>query len=843
MRSPSPTDTNLAPLPATFIGETTPSWPTAPPHHHGGAAHPYPAAISAAHGRPSASSVPTGYSLPSAHDFPVYFSSSPEFIASSSHRSAPPLRHSAPHTMSPYPSYTITPSAPASLRAAPHSGPPQYLSMSSHSPGMSHLQAELARMTPFTTTVPPLRSAAFGSPAYYTPNGPPSIPPYHQPAHSSGPIPSFVDGFPHPFHQGYSGTDRSCERSQKRYYVVYRGRHRGIFHSWPLAWALTAGYRWGTLRGQVGGFTTFSDAASAYLHHAGDVDPYAPIPGCGPLSVSIPLGALDVDPISFYARLFHQPHIPFPQRPLPIPADASPLGSVEHASFHSPRSSPQPDTSSPPPPLPLQSVADDSFTIVSSHLPDSLASSIATKADVQAALVTSLAFADAKKELSIHLPRFNGDPTKFNEWFTMITTRLSTPVWRHIHLASPSDPSYTALSQSLYSVLIVALHDQASDHWRSREDILHNGIALLHEVIQYYRVSHSYSLINLLTAWDTLFQKDKETPLQLSFRTRELVSQAAVAGQHFTEPFICYRFLLALGLAFHSFVQPYLLHQKDITTMTLVTLVASAKTYTDMPGFDTTKMGHPGRPAASPSSTLSPTAWLGNTSFSHAQARSMLSFKCPVHRCNGHEFAQCSLVTPRFSIIPKPTPSVSATAPPSRPGISPSTGVLGSGRLVRDILPPLVPSSPAPSSYAAAVAPTSPRPPPQPVEPIQWFFLPNQPTLSPLLLTPMIATVPMNNSPTWTRRLTHLLPPLALPVGLASHPWLPVWALFAMSSLRRTKSVRTPGPQWTCFPIAVASRIIHPSTSVLSASPIIIKLRSWAKALSPSNLVPPTLCD
>ena len=221
MRSPSPTDTNLAPLPATFIGETTPSWPTAPPHHHGGTAHPYPAAISAAHGRPSASSVPTGYSLPSAHDFPVYFSSSPEFIASSSHRSAPPPRHSAPHTMSPYPSYTITPSAPASLRAAPHSGPPQYLSMSSHSPGMSHLQAELARMTPFTTTVPPLRSAAFGSPAYYTPNGPPSIPPYHQPAHSSGPIPSIVDGFPHPFHQGYSGTDRSCERSQKRYYVVY----------------------------------------------------------------------------------------------------------------------------------------------------------------------------------------------------------------------------------------------------------------------------------------------------------------------------------------------------------------------------------------------------------------------------------------------------------------------------------------------------------------------------------------------------------------------------------------------------------------------------------------------
>jgi hypothetical protein len=49
----------------------------------------------------------------------------------------------------------------------------------------------------------------------------------------------------------------------------------------------------------------------------------------------------------------------------------------------------------------------------------------------------------------------------------MLTTRLSTPVWRHIHLASPDDPSYESLSQALYLVLIVALHDQAADHWRS----------------------------------------------------------------------------------------------------------------------------------------------------------------------------------------------------------------------------------------------------------------------------------------------------------------------------------------------------------------------------------------
>ena len=131
-----------------------------------------------------------------------------------------------------------------------------------------------------------------------------------------------------------------------------------------------------------------------------------------------------------------------------------------------------PSASSPPdlslsiplrPPCSHLSVS-DSYTIVSATHPESLPSTVATKADVQAAIVSSLASADAKKELSTHLPRFNGDPTKFNEWFTMLTTRLSTPVWRHVHLASPSDPSYAALSQALYSVLIVALHNQACKH-------------------------------------------------------------------------------------------------------------------------------------------------------------------------------------------------------------------------------------------------------------------------------------------------------------------------------------------------------------------------------------------
>jgi len=354
---------------------------------------------------------------------------------------------------------------------------------------------------------PPIRSAAYGSPAYHTPSGTSSHPHYHQPTsphsfHSASheTCPSLVDGFTHPRHLSYLGTDRSMDRSNKRYYVVYRGRHRGIFHSWPLAWALTAGYHWGPIRGHVGGFNDFPSAAQAYLQHAGDIDPYAPIPGCGPLAASIPFGRLGLDPALFYQALFSQPHVPFPHRPLPIPLSApafqvSRSSPIKDLSFHSTFASP---SSSPIPPLPVQSsglasVA-DSFTIVSSH-----AASVATKAYIQAALVASITSSDNKKELSMSLPRFNGDPTKFNEWFTMLTTRLSTPVWRHIHLASPDYPSYESLSQALYLVLIVVLHDQAADHWRSRNDILHNSIGLLAEVTKYYRVSQSYSLINLMT--------------------------------------------------------------------------------------------------------------------------------------------------------------------------------------------------------------------------------------------------------------------------------------------------------------------------------------------------------
>jgi hypothetical protein len=94
-----------------------------------------------------------------------------------------------------------------------------------------------------------------------------------------------------------------------------------------------------------------------------------------------------------------------------------------------------------------------------------------------------------------------------------------------------------------------------------------------------------------------------------------------------------------LGPAFKDFVQPYLQHQKDITTMTLVTLTASAKTFTDTPGFDITKMGHAGKSAtgSSPSSS-SP---LGPTTFNGGQFTAMQAFTCPVHRSNHHALAHC----------------------------------------------------------------------------------------------------------------------------------------------------------------------------------------------------------
>lgn len=199
MRSTSP-DANRDPL-----------WrPDSPPTPHGDALYHH---SFAAHGHPPSIYVPT---------------SSPEYVASSLHHPAPPLpRHSAHHPqqhMSPHfhPYHQITPNG----RSAPN--PPDSPSIpwshrstaTPHSSGIAHLQAELARMTPFTQSAPPIRSAAFGSPAYYTPAGPSPHPHYHpvelssqSPTHSS--FPPLVDGFPHPFQQNYQGTDRSTERSLK----------------------------------------------------------------------------------------------------------------------------------------------------------------------------------------------------------------------------------------------------------------------------------------------------------------------------------------------------------------------------------------------------------------------------------------------------------------------------------------------------------------------------------------------------------------------------------------------------------------------------------------------------
>ena len=95
--------------------------------------------------------------------------------------------------------------------------------------------------------------------------------------------------------------------------------------------------------------------------------------------------------------------------------------------------------------------------------------------------------------------------------------------------------------------------------------------------------------------------------------------------------------------------------------MTLVvTLTASAKTYTDTSEFDSSKMAHTGHRTATPSSSdssTSPTACIGTPYFNTSQARVMQQFKCPIDRCNHHDLAACSLVASRFSIVPKPLSS------------------------------------------------------------------------------------------------------------------------------------------------------------------------------------------
>jgi len=220
------------------------------------------------------------------------------------------------------------------------------------------------------------------------------------------------------------------------------------------------GVQWGSLRGQVSGINEFGDAAHRYLQTAGDVPPSSVAVHWPP---NFPCGNLARILLVFILTYFNSPisHSPLQSWLLTSPnpgAGPSSSPTLEEDDFHSPYH-PVPSPSETVLPLHQSSTSvSDSYTIVSSaqlaHPAVSLvcppplsgthvagshasldASSAVTKSDLQAAFLATMQSLDTKKELSMSLPRFNGNPTKFSKWYTLLSTDLSTPAWRHIHLA------------------------------------------------------------------------------------------------------------------------------------------------------------------------------------------------------------------------------------------------------------------------------------------------------------------------------------------------------------------------------------------------------------------------
>ena len=168
MRSPSPHDANDTDA-AAFSGELA-AWQ----QHNAGALFPHPHGellVAPLNPNPNPNQNPNQNPNPTCHHQFSTNAQLPHFVPPSSSEftmdprtSAPPLRYSAPYSMSPYPPPHISP------RALPSASPASYLHLSdhasawsalsgpsshSHSSGVAHLQAELARLTPYPSTTPP----------------------------------------------------------------------------------------------------------------------------------------------------------------------------------------------------------------------------------------------------------------------------------------------------------------------------------------------------------------------------------------------------------------------------------------------------------------------------------------------------------------------------------------------------------------------------------------------------------------------------------------------------------------------------------------------------------------
>jgi len=156
----------------------------------------------------------------------------------------------------------------------------------------------------------------------------------------------------------------------------------------------------------------------------------------------------------------------------------------------------------------------------------------------------------------LRFPKFNGKQKEFDGWYNQILSILSTPKWSSLYdfqeqdvidedLASP------ALSQNLYSKLVLCLSDDAEKVMRTKHHLRGQGIKFLQTIKSTFkRTLTSTELMKLESDFARPQRKHNESITSFAARCIQTRSDLSAHGIEISDERLCHRFIHGLGPLF-----------------------------------------------------------------------------------------------------------------------------------------------------------------------------------------------------------------------------------------------------------------------------------------------------
>ena len=164
----------------------------------------------------------------------------------------------------------------------------------------------------------------------------------------------------------------------------------------------------------------------------------------------------------------------------------------------------------------------------------------------------STVLSESKNDAKSEWPKFSGDISKFRDWYLAIMAQISLSPWNLLYDPIKNDivesTSNSQLNSKLYAKLLVCLEGQAMKNMVSRKHVRANGILLLQELHQMYKLKNVPEVIAAKTAefWSKLKRSNNESVDSYYNRFHELLDEINDAKELSRSPMLSDTFSLPL---------------------------------------------------------------------------------------------------------------------------------------------------------------------------------------------------------------------------------------------------------------------------------------------------------